>query len=378
MPREWTRRPRGPPSRLSLSRLTFSSNFLRSNLTIFRLAGRGRPLDFPHARVTFCLENVKRFVTAQSIHVGRSKCVVRGNELDTGHHDDPHHRERNGRVVWSVGRPRGAAHFGRFDATMATCFQHLARRTAAPAAACLLSASVSLTGGGGTSLCEAPPPKAQDAEAPTGTPPPPVPEASSSAPSGIGTARVSRGVSVQHFQAYHSRSPPPPPRRSGQEGIDTEPGGDDAELYHGLFPTRQLFHPTSPYPLWNYNWDGRRPPVTGDPAADKKRDRHIRKTGVTRHIILVRHGTFLQLFLCTDPPVHSQSNLLCHTPVNGCAQYTHGRRIFAKVPTQQLDKTLLLMDSSSIVPGDTSHISRVSCMYSGAQWARILAGRNKR
>ena len=163
---------------------------------------------------------------------------------------------------------------------MATCFQHLARRTAAPAAACLLSASVSLTGAG-TSLCEAP----------TGTPPPaPVPEASSSAPSG--TARVSKGVSVQHFQAYHSRSPPPPPPRSGQEGIDTESGADDAELYHGLFPTRQLFHPTMEYPLWNYNWDGRRPNSTGDPAADKKRDRHIRKTGITRHVILVRHGTF--------------------------------------------------------------------------------------
>ena len=186
--------------------------------------------------------------------------------------------------------------FGRFATTMATCFQHLARRTAAPAAAyaCLFSASVSLTGAS-TSLCEAPRPKAQDAEAPTGTPPPapvPVPEASSSAPSGGGTARVSKGVSVQHFQAYHSRSPPPPPR-SGQEGIDTE-SADDAELYRGLFPTRQLFHPTMEYPLWNYNWDGRRPAPSSPPdaAADKKRDRHIRKTGITRHVILVRHGTF--------------------------------------------------------------------------------------
>ena len=208
--------------------------------------------------------------------------------------------------------------FGRFATTMATCFQHLARRTAAPAAACLLSASVSL---GGTSLCEAPRPKAQDAEAP-------VPEAS--APSG--TARVSQGVSVQHFPAYHSRSPPPPPRRSGQEGIDTESGADDAELYHGLFPTRQLFHPTMAYPLWNYNWDGRRPPVTEDAAADKKRDRHIRKTGVTRHVILVRHGTFLRLFLhIQTQPVHSQSNLLCHTPsqwLRTVPRYTHGRRIY--------------------------------------------------
>lgn len=161
---------------------------------------------------------------------------------------------------------------------MATsCFQHLARRTAAPAAACLLSASVSFTSCN-ASHCEAPPPKAQDAEAPTGTPAPPPALAS----------RVSKGVSVQHFQAYHSRSPPSLPN-SGQVGINTE-STDNAELYHGLFPTRQLFHPTMEYPLWNYDWDGRRPAPSGDAAADKKRDRHIRKTGVTRHIILVRHG----------------------------------------------------------------------------------------
>ena len=170
--------------------------------------------------------------------------------------------------------------------TMATCFQHLARRTAAPAAACLLSASISLTT---PSNCEAPPPKAQDAEAPTGSPTP-VPDASRP----TAAARVSKGVSVQHFQAYHSRAPPFP--NSGQVGIDTE-STDNSELYHGLFPTRQLFHPSTEYPLWNYNWDGKRPAPSGDAAADKKRDRHIRKTGVTRHVILVRHG---KLLICFD------------------------------------------------------------------------------
>ena len=169
---------------------------------------------------------------------------------------------------------------------MATCFQHLARRTAAPAAACLLSASVSLTA---SSNCEAPPPKAQDAEAPTGSPTPTPTTAAAAA-----AARVSKGVSVQHFQAYHSRSPPFP--NSGQVGIDTE-STDNTELYHGLFPTRQLFHPSTEYPLWNYNWDGKRPAPSGDAAADKKRDRHIRKTGVTRHVILVRHG---KLLICFD------------------------------------------------------------------------------
>ena len=174
--------------------------------------------------------------------------------------------------------------------TMASCFQHLARRTAAPAAACLLSASAStsLTNYGNTSNCEAPPPKAQDAEAPTGSPTPVTPPTTTTA------ARVSKGVSVQHFQAYHSRSPPFP--NSGQVGIDTE-STDNTELYHGLFPTRQLFHPSTEYPLWNYNWDGKRPAPSGDAAADKKRDRHIRKTGVTRHVILVRHG---KLLICFD------------------------------------------------------------------------------
>ena len=177
--------------------------------------------------------------------------------------------------------------YGRAE-TMATCFQHLARRTAAPAAACLLSASVSLTNHN-TSNCEAPPPKAQDAEAPTGSP---TPEASRPT---AAAARVSKGVSVQHFQAYHSRRSPPFPN-SGQVGIDTE-STDNTELYHGLFPTRQLFHPSTEYPLWNYNWDGKRPAPSGDAAADKKRDRHIRKTGVTRHVILVRHGKPL---VCLD------------------------------------------------------------------------------
>lgn len=173
---------------------------------------------------------------------------------------------------------------------MASCFQHLARRTAAPAAACLLSASAStsLANYGNTSNCEAPPPKAQDAEAPTGSPTPVTP------PTPTTAARVSKGVSVQHFQAYHSRSPPFP--NSGQVGIDTE-STDNTELYHGLFPTRQLFHPSTEYPLWNYNWDGKRPAPSGDAAADKKRDRHIRKTGVTRHVILVRHG---KLLICFD------------------------------------------------------------------------------
>lgn len=81
--------------------------------------------------------------------------------------------------------------------------------------------------------------------------------------------------------------------------------------YHGLFPRRQLWRPSLEYPLWDYNWDGRQPPPivvspsgedgddesrksTGDgaKAAEAKRERYIREKGVTRHLILVRHGQY--------------------------------------------------------------------------------------
>ena len=62
--------------------------------------------------------------------------------------------------------------------------------------------------------------------------------------------------------------------------------------FHGLFPKRQLWQPKVEYPLWDDNWDGRKPPSTGDKTADHERNRRIRKTGVTRHIILIRHGQY--------------------------------------------------------------------------------------
>lgn len=40
------------------------------------------------------------------------------------------------------------------------------------------------------------------------------------------------------------------------------------------------------------NWDGKHPPSTGDDHADRHKLRQIRKHGVTRHIILVRHGQY--------------------------------------------------------------------------------------
>ncbi|KAL7471609.1 hypothetical protein ACHAXS_011918 [Conticribra weissflogii] len=88
-------------------------------------------------------------------------------------------------------------------------------------------------------------------------------------------------------------------------------GADNDALYHGLFPRRQLWRPSLEYPLWDYNWDGRQPPPIvlspsdrngGDESdrstedatriAEAKRERHIRKNGVTRHLILIRHGQY--------------------------------------------------------------------------------------
>lgn len=69
------------------------------------------------------------------------------------------------------------------------------------------------------------------------------------------------------------------------------PSEGDA-FYHGLFPKRQLWHPKYDYPQWDRNWDGREPPLTDDKDKDRELWRHIRKEGVTRHIILIRHGQY--------------------------------------------------------------------------------------
>ena len=74
----------------------------------------------------------------------------------------------------------------------------------------------------------------------------------------------------------------------GPEGFQADATGE----YYGHFPTRQLWKPALPYPLWNKNWDGLHPASTGDPEEDHKLMRHIREKGTTRHIILIRHGQY--------------------------------------------------------------------------------------
>ena len=77
-----------------------------------------------------------------------------------------------------------------------------------------------------------------------------------------------------------------------EPGMNPTAEGD----FHGLFPQRQLWVPKQPYPLWDTNWDGKEPPSTGDAEQDRQRARHIRKQGVTRHIILIRHGQYDESF----------------------------------------------------------------------------------
>ena len=73
-------------------------------------------------------------------------------------------------------------------------------------------------------------------------------------------------------------------------GFDSNEEGD----YHGLFPKRQLWKPQVEYPLWDANWDGRMAKTTGDEDRDRLLKRQLRKEGVTRHIILVRHGQYTE------------------------------------------------------------------------------------
>ena len=71
-------------------------------------------------------------------------------------------------------------------------------------------------------------------------------------------------------------------------GLQTDATGQ----FHGLFPNRQLWVPKLPYPLWDKNWDNLHPQSTGNVEEDRKHLRKLRKEGVTRHILLIRHGQY--------------------------------------------------------------------------------------
>lgn len=60
--------------------------------------------------------------------------------------------------------------------------------------------------------------------------------------------------------------------------------------FYNMFPQRQLWQSKMPHPaLWDTNWDGR---YDSESEKDKERKRQIRRDGITRHIILIRHGQY--------------------------------------------------------------------------------------
>jgi len=74
-------------------------------------------------------------------------------------------------------------------------------------------------------------------------------------------------------------------RKNGSVMIDNEKASNN-KSFHGLFPERQLWKSKMAHPaLWDANWDDLKP--SGD--VDQRK---IRKEGVTRHIILIRHGQY--------------------------------------------------------------------------------------
>lgn len=73
------------------------------------------------------------------------------------------------------------------------------------------------------------------------------------------------------------------PQQSGMTGSTEHPS---SESFHGLFPQRQLWKSRMPHhALWDDDWDGKRP-------LDDSSHSQIRREGVTRHIILIRHGQY--------------------------------------------------------------------------------------
>jgi len=78
------------------------------------------------------------------------------------------------------------------------------------------------------------------------------------------------------------------PKFANTKGYRADAEGD----FHNLFPRRQLWQPAVEYPLWDAGWDGRQPTPLEDPEEERRRTRKIRKEGVTRHIILIRHGQY--------------------------------------------------------------------------------------
>jgi Fructose-2,6-bisphosphatase len=120
--------------------------------------------------------------------------------------------------------------------------------------------------------------------------------------------QISTSVNVENNkdqqQQYHDNDKCPP---TNSTDPPHEPKPKETLLYNGLFPLYQLWTPKVPYPQWDKDWDGKQPQPQPTQDGNDKQDfntqqqqqqqhqyneRFIRKHGITRHIILIRHGQY--------------------------------------------------------------------------------------
>ena len=89
-----------------------------------------------------------------------------------------------------------------------------------------------------------------------------------------------------------------PTNGTNAQGEDVPFNTNDAEkdeedlMYQNLFPLRQLCKPNVDYPLWDDDWDGKKPKSSGNEDEDFLKKVFAYRNGVSRHIILIRHGQY--------------------------------------------------------------------------------------
>eukprot|EP00980_Cylindrotheca_fusiformis_P027961 scaffold22574_cov125-Cylindrotheca_fusiformis.AAC.14 len=103
-------------------------------------------------------------------------------------------------------------------------------------------------------------------------------------------AAVMTSSSWSFRQSSNCEAPTTTKPKTKVSGMVPDAAGD----FYNLFPRRQLWQPKLEYPLWDKDWDGRSPKLasSGSEEEDRRKLRKLRKEGVTRHIILVRHGQY--------------------------------------------------------------------------------------
>lgn len=97
------------------------------------------------------------------------------------------------------------------------------------------------------------------------------------------------------------QSTPPPDAKA--QIMETMPNSSsDDRLYYGQCLERQVYKPQLPYPAWHYNWDGRDPTETSTKVSsdeecnnrDGNDDNRLTIVEKTRHILLIRHGQYVE------------------------------------------------------------------------------------